>query len=98
MKSDSQVFEVVETVEMRRSRSERVLFETDRHLVIGDVTLPANGYQGRFSDAINRPEVSFIPLLDVELIPLGDGQPTRHDFLLLSKAHVRLAHPAARRD
>jgi Family of unknown function (DUF6812) len=85
---------VVETVETRRQRTERVLFETDRHLVIGDVTLPANGYQGRFSDAINRPEVSFIPLLDVELTPLGDGQPTKHDFLLLSKSHIRLAHPA----
>lgn len=97
MNSDHQVVEVVETVETRRQRSERVLFETDRHLVIGDVTLPANGYQGRFSDAINRVEVSFIPLLDVELIPLGEGKPTKHDFLLLSKSHIRLAHPAAER-
>jgi Family of unknown function (DUF6812) len=94
MKSDPQVVEVVETVEMRRQRSERVHFETDRHLVIGDVILPANGYQGRFSDAINRPDVSFIPLLDVELIPLGEGHPAKHDFLLLSKSHIRLAHPA----
>jgi hypothetical protein len=94
MKSDPQVVEVVETVEARKQRSERVLFETDRHLVIGDVILPSNGYQGRFSDAINRSEVSFIPLLDVELIPLGEGGPTRHDFLLLSKSHIRLAHPA----
>lgn len=95
MSSDTpQVVEVVETIETRRQRAERVLFETDRHLVIGDVTLPANGYQGRFSDAINRPEVSFIPLLDVELIPLGDGEPSRHEFLLLSKSHVRLARPA----
>ena len=90
--------EVVETIETRKQRTERVLFETDRHLVIGDVILPTNGYQGRFSDAINRTEISFIPLLDVELIPLGEGQPTKHDFLLLSKSHVRLAHPAAERD
>jgi hypothetical protein len=74
-------------------RTERVLFETDRHLVIGDVTLPSNGYQSRFSDAINRIDVSFIPLLDVELIPLGGGESTRHEFLVLSKAHIRLAHP-----
>jgi hypothetical protein len=86
---------VVETVETRDQHAERVLFETDRHRVIGDVTLPSNGYLGRFSDAINRNEIGFIPLVDVELIPLGDGQPTKHDFLLLSKSHVRLAHPAA---
>ncbi len=75
-------------------RTERVLFETDRHLVIGDVTLPSNGYQSRFSDAINRPDVAFIPLLDVELVPLAGGEPIRHEFLVLSKAHIRLAHPA----
>jgi len=99
MNSDTQVVEVIETaVETGRKRAERIVFETDRHLVVGSVTLPANGYQGRFSDTINRTEVSFIPLLDVELIPLGEGQPTKHDFLLLSKAHVRLAHPAADRD
>ena len=67
--------EVVETIETRKQRTERVLFETDRHLVIGDVILPSNGYQGRFSDAINRTEISFIPLLDVEMIPLEEGQP-----------------------
>lgn len=89
---------VVETVETRDQHAERVLFETDRHRVIGDVTLPSNGYLGRFSDAINRNEIGFIPLIDVELIPLGDGRPTKHDFLLLSKSHVRLAHPAADRD
>lgn len=99
MSSDTEVVEVVETIETRLKRSERILFETDRHLVIGTVTLPKNGYQGRFSDALNRPEVGFIPLIDVEMIPLGDGeQPTKHDFLLLSKSHVRLAHPAADRD
>jgi hypothetical protein len=75
-------------------RRERVVFETDRHLVVGDVTLPPEGYQSRFSDAVNRPEVAFIPLLDVEISPLGGGgPPTRRDFLVLGKQHVRLAYP-----
>jgi hypothetical protein len=78
-----------------RQRTERVIFETDRHLVAGDVTLPANGYQSRFSDAINREDVAFIRLTDVELVPLGEGQTTRHEFLLLAKRHIRLAHPAS---
>jgi hypothetical protein len=74
-------------------RRERVVFETDRHLVVGDVTLPPEGYQSRFSDAVNRPDVAFIPLLSVEITPLAGGEPTRRDFVLLAKEHIRLAWP-----
>jgi hypothetical protein len=75
-------------------RKERVVFETDRHLIVGDVTLPPEGYQSRFSDAVNRADVTFIPLLDVEISPLGDGgEAKRHAFIVLAKEHVRLAYP-----
>jgi Family of unknown function (DUF6812) len=74
-------------------RRERVVFETDRHLVVGDVTLPPEGYQSRFSDAVNRPEVPFIPLLNVEISSLDGGPPKRRDFIVLGKEHVRLAPP-----
>jgi hypothetical protein len=69
------------------------VFETDRHLVVGDVTLPPEGYQSRFSDAVNRPEVAFIPLLDVEITPLAGGGGVRRDFIVLAKQHIRLAYP-----
>jgi len=74
-------------------RRERVVFETDRHLVVGNVTLPPEGYQSRFSDAVNRADVAFIPLLDVEISPLGGGEAVRRDFIVLAKEHIRLAHP-----
>jgi len=74
-------------------RRERVVFETDRHMVIGDVTLPPEGYQSRFSDAVNRGDVAFIPLLDVEISPLGGGITERRDFIVLAKEHVRVAYP-----
>jgi Family of unknown function (DUF6812) len=75
-------------------RRERVVFETDRHMVVGDVTLPPEGYQSRFSDAVNRADVAFIPLLDVEISPLGGGGMTeRREFIVLSKEHVRIAYP-----
>lgn len=74
-------------------RRERVVFETDRHIVVGDVTLPAEGYQGRFSDAVNRGDVAFISLIDVEISPLGGGPRERRDFIVLAKEHVRLAYP-----
>jgi hypothetical protein len=75
-------------------RRERVVFETDRHLVVGELTLPPEGYQSRFSDAVNRPDVAFIPLLDVEITPLGGGEAVRRDFIVLAKEHIRLAFPA----
>ena len=87
---------VIEGEASGSKRTERVVFETDRHLVAGDVALPSHGYESRFSDAINREDVAFLRLTDVELIPLGEGQVTRHEFLLLAKAHIRLARPAAR--
>lgn len=74
-------------------RKERVRFETDRHIVVGDVTLPPDGYQSRFSDAVNRGDIAFIPLTDVEIEPLGGGPPERREFVVLAKAHVRIAHP-----
>lgn len=74
-------------------RRERVVFETDRHLIVGDVTLPPEGYQSRFSDAVNRPEVAFIPLLNVEITPLAGGNAVEHDFIVLAKEHIRLAYP-----
>lgn len=76
-------------------RRERVVFETDRHMVVGDVTLPPEGYQSRFSDAVNRADVAFIPLLNVEISPLGGGVAERRDFVVLSKEHVRIAYPLA---
>lgn len=75
-------------------RRERVRFETDRHVVVGDVTLPPEGYQSRFSDAVNRGDIAFIPLTEVEIEPLGGGPSERREFILLAKAHVRIAYPA----
>jgi hypothetical protein len=74
-------------------RRERVFLETDRHLITGDVTLPADGYQSRFSDAINRADLAFLPLTDVEVVAIDGGDTARRDFIVVGKAHVRLAHP-----
>jgi hypothetical protein len=75
------------------SRVERAVFETDRHRVIGNVTLPPEGYQSRFSDLLNRGDFGFVHLVDVEIAPLGGGPVARHPFVALAKAHVRLAYP-----
>ena len=60
---------------------------------VGDVTLPPEGYQSRFSDSLNRTELEFLPLTNCEITSLDDGQTRHQDFLMLSKRHVRLAYP-----
>jgi hypothetical protein len=77
-------------------RVERAVFETDRHLVVGDVTLPPAGYQSRFSDSLNRADLEFVPLTNVEITSLADGKVSERPFVVLSKRHVRLSYPCPR--
>jgi hypothetical protein len=77
----------------KERRVERVQFETDRHRIIGDVTLPPEGYQSRFSDSLNRPDVTFIPVVNAEVSSIMGGDIERYPFLVVSKDHVRVAFP-----
>lgn len=79
--------------EQSRRRVERVAFETDGLLVVGDVTLPPEGYQSRFSDSLNRVDLEFLPLTNCDITSLLDGRTRRQDFLVISKRHVRIAYP-----
>jgi len=77
----------------KERRVERVQFETDRQRIVGDVTLPPEGYQSRFSDALNRPEVMFIPLVNAEISSLMGGDVERRPFIVVCKSHIRVAFP-----
>jgi uncharacterized protein DUF6812 len=72
-------------------RLERVQLETDRHRIVGNVTLPPEGYQSRFSDFLNREDIAFVPLVDVEITSLDSGDVTRRDFAAVGKAHIQCA-------
>jgi hypothetical protein len=74
-------------------RVERVTFETDRYVVVGDVSLPPEGYQSRFSDSMNREDIPFVPLTNVEITERETGRVTQRPFIVLGKEHVRLAFP-----
>ena len=84
---------MLEQQDQTSRRVERVAFESDQLLVVGDVTLPPAGYQSRFSDSLNRTEVEFLPLTNCDVTSLHDGRTRREDFLVLSKRHVRIAYP-----
>jgi hypothetical protein len=74
-------------------RVERAVFETDRHVIVGDVTLPPEGYQSRFSDVLNRRDFDFLPLTNVEITTIADDKVTERPFMVLSKSQVRIAYP-----
>jgi hypothetical protein len=76
-----------------RRRVERAVFETDRQLIEGDLTLPPAGYQSRFSDSLNRGEFEFVPLTNVQLTSLADGKVSNVPFLVLAKRQIRIAYP-----
>jgi hypothetical protein len=76
-------------------RVERAAFQTDRLLVIGDVTLPPEGYQSRFSDLLNRSDLEFLPLTNCQISSLLDGDTRQRDFVMLSKRHIQAAYPVA---
>jgi hypothetical protein len=81
------------TGEQGEHRIERVQFETEHHVIVGNVTLPPEGYQSRFSDSMNRTDFDFIPVVDAEIRPLDGGDAVRRDFIVVGKAHVRIAFP-----
>ncbi len=78
------------------SRVERVVLETDRHRIIGDLTLPREGYRSRLSDFLNRGDLDFIPLVNAEIGSLnGDapGNKGARTFIAVARTHVQLAYP-----
>jgi hypothetical protein len=84
----------MEAADQINRRVERVQFETDRHIIVGNVTLPpGETYQSRLSDSLNRPNFTFIPMVEVEIRPLEGGEPVRRDFLAVGKTHIRIAIP-----
>lgn len=77
------------------SRVERVVLETDRHRIVGDLSLARDGYLSRLSDYLNRGDLSFIPLVNATVSPLEAGGPGEdRSFIAVARVHVHLAYPS----
>jgi Family of unknown function (DUF6812) len=77
-------------------RDEQIIVETDRYRITGVLRLPRDGYRSRLTDYLNASERSFLPLTDVELVPLDDDEHSeRRPFMALSLRHIVLAMPSA---
>jgi hypothetical protein len=76
------------------TRVERVVLETDRHRIVGDLTLPREGYRSRLSDFLNRGDLEFIPLVNVEVHSTNGSAPEQRSFIAVARTHVQLAYPS----
>ena len=76
-------------------RREKVVVETDRYRVEGDMTLPSEGYRSRLSDHLNRRDVEFFTVQDAIVAPLEGGERWQAPVLMLARRHVRLVAPVA---
>jgi hypothetical protein len=75
-------------------RSARVTLETSTHAIHGTVTLPAEGYRSRFSDLLNRQDLTYLSLSEVERVPLSGGPGSRHSYLAVARNSVLFGYPA----
>jgi hypothetical protein len=80
---------------MQHQRKEQIELETSRHRMTGSVTLSQNGFRSRVSDLLNASERDFIALTDVTLQPLDGGEPTKRDFVAVSRHHIVFVAPAS---
>ena len=75
------------------TRVERVVLETERHRITGDLTLPREGYRSRLSDFLNRGDIDFIPLVNCEIASMHGEAPEEREFIAVARTHVQLAYP-----
>ncbi len=77
-------------------RQERVVLETERYRVEGNLTLPREGYRSRLSDHINRRDQEFFTVVDARLRPLdGSDEEWRAGVVMLARRHIRLVVPTS---
>jgi hypothetical protein len=76
------------------SRQERIVVETEHYRIVGDVTLPAEGFHGRLSDLLNREGTRFIALVDATITGRNGEPPEHRPFIAVARDHVQVAYEA----
>ena len=75
------------------TRVERIVLETDRHRIVGDLTMPREGYRSRLSDYLNRGDMAFIPLANAVVTAIDATEAAENrDFIAVGRVHVHLAY------
>lgn len=72
-------------------RRERVRVQTERHRIMGYMTLARDGYRSRVSDVLNAPERDFLTLTEATVEPADGGPAEFHPFLTVARRHIVFA-------
>jgi hypothetical protein len=75
-------------------RRERIVVETERYRIVGDITLPAEGFHSRLSDLLNREGVRFIALVNATITGRNGEPPQEQPFVAVARDHVQVAYEA----
>jgi hypothetical protein len=73
-------------------RRERIVVETERYRIVGEVTLPAEGFHSRLSDLLNREGVRFIPLVNATMTGRDGEPPQERAFVAVARDHIQVAY------
>jgi hypothetical protein len=76
------------------TRRQRIVLETDRQRIVGDVVLPTEGFRTRLSDLLNSEGLRFVSLVDAELTDHESGETVHREFVAVARGHVQLAYEA----
>jgi hypothetical protein len=74
------------------TRVQRIVLETTRFRIVGDVSLPTEGFRTRLSDVLNRQDTGFISLINVELSPIGGGDTESQPFVAVARNQIQIAY------
>jgi Family of unknown function (DUF6812) len=74
------------------TRRERIVLETDRYTIVGNVTLPAEGFHSRLSDLLNREGIQFIPVVDATITGRNGEPAVQRPFIAVARDHIQLAY------
>jgi hypothetical protein len=69
-----------------------VVLETDRYRIVGEITLPQDGYRNRFSDLLNQDSRYFIPVVNAEISPIDGGDAVKRHFVMVGRAQIEFAY------
>jgi uncharacterized protein DUF6812 len=79
---------------MADTTQERVVLETNRYRIVGEVTLPAEGFSSRLSDLLNREGIEFISVANATISSLNGGGSEERPFVAVARDHIQLAYEA----
>jgi len=75
-------------------KRERVIVESARYRIAGEVTLPPEGYKSRLSDHINEASREFLIVLDAILTPFDDPENRfRSNVVMVHRSKIDVIFP-----